>query len=156
MNFIFSFFFRHLNFRLSRDIHRENVYRKTGSGKLPIKWLALESLTHQVYTSQSDVWSFGVLLYEIITLGATPYPSIGADQLMKLLSTGYRMDRPNHCHASLDEIMQSCWLSTPQARPTFDELSTQLQGYLALEKSGDINLVDLSKFFDRCLDDETP
>lgn len=144
-----------MNFRLSRDIYEENVYRKTGSGKLPIKWLALESMTHQLYTSQSDVWSFGILLYEIITLGATPYPSIGTDQLLKLLSIGYRMEQPNHCHSSLDEIMQSCWHSTPQARPTFDQLSTQLQNYLTLEKSGDITLVDLSRFCDRSLY-ETP
>lgn len=142
-------------FRLSRDIYQENVYRKIGSGKLPIKWLALESLTHQVYTSASDVWSFGVLLYEIISLGATPYPSTGADQLPKFLSSGQRMEKPSHCHTSLYEVMQSCWLATPQARPTFDELSAALQSYLQLEMSGDITLVDLSRLFDRRTSSET-
>ncbi|XP_046812087.1 tyrosine-protein kinase receptor torso-like, partial [Lucilia cuprina] len=73
------------------------MYKKTGNGKLPIKWLALESMTHQVYTTQSDVWSYGVLLYEIITLGATPYPSISTSRLLHLLKSGYRMEKPKGC-----------------------------------------------------------
>lgn len=84
-------------FRLSRDVYQYNMYKKKGAGKLPIKWLALESLTHQVYTSQSDVWSFGILLYEILTLGSDPYPSIPTHEMLKLLNTGYRMERPKNC-----------------------------------------------------------
>lgn len=129
------------------------MYRKTGGGKLPLKWLAIESMTHQVYTSHSDVWSFGILLFEIVTLGATPYPSISAEQLLKVLSTGYRMEKPNHCHNSLYEVMNSCWHTNPQARPTFDELSTLLQDFLIKEKSTDINFIELAKLFAKCSDE---
>ncbi|XP_060654421.1 tyrosine-protein kinase receptor torso [Drosophila nasuta] len=115
------------DFGLSRDVYHENVYRKSGgSGKLPIKWLALESLTHQVYTSQSDVWSFGVLLYEIITLGGMPYPSISPRDLLQLLRQGVRMKRPDGCSDDLFALMESCWCSIPANRPTFSDLMQRL------------------------------
>jgi serine/threonine protein kinase len=129
------------------------MYRKTGGGKLPLKWLAIESMTHQVYTSQSDVWSFGILLFEIVSLGAAPYPSISADQLVKKLSNGYRLEKPFHCHSSLYDVMHSCWHINPQARPSFDELSAKLQNFLIKEKSSDINFIELAKLFAKCSDE---
>lgn len=85
------------DFGLSRDVYRDNVYYKTSSGKLPIRWLALESLTHQVYTTHSDVWSYGILLWEIITLGGNPYPGVQTHELLDLLLKGYRMSCPSNC-----------------------------------------------------------
>ncbi|KAH8233334.1 hypothetical protein KR026_006937 [Drosophila bipectinata] len=115
------------DFGLSRDVYHENVYRKSGgSGKLPIKWLALESLTHQVYTSQSDVWSFGVLLYEITTLGGMPYPSVSPGDLLQLLRQGHRMKRPDGCTDEMFALMESCWCSVPSHRPTFSGLKERL------------------------------
>ncbi|KAH8370102.1 hypothetical protein KR093_002190, partial [Drosophila rubida] len=123
------------DFGLSRDVYHENVYRKSGgSGKLPIKWLALESLTHQVYTSQSDVWSFGVLLYEIITLGGMPYPSISPRDLLQLLRQGVRMKRPDGCTDDMFALMESCWCSIPANRPTFADLMQRLGGMLLATK----------------------
>ncbi|XP_034476435.1 tyrosine-protein kinase receptor torso [Drosophila innubila] len=123
------------DFGLSRDVYHENVYRKSGgSGKLPIKWLALESLTHQVYTSQSDVWSFGVLLYEIITLGGMPYPSISPRDLLQLLRQGQRMKRPEGCTDELFKVMESCWCSIPANRPTFADLIKRLDAMLMATK----------------------
>ncbi|KAH8372645.1 hypothetical protein KR009_001911 [Drosophila setifemur] len=120
------------DFGLSRDVYHENVYRKTGvSGKLPIKWLALESLTHQVYTSQSDVWSFGVLLYEITTLGGMPYPSISPSDLLQLLRQGHRMKRPEGCTDEMFTLMESCWCSVPSHRPTFSGLKERLGAMIA-------------------------
>ncbi|XP_055838653.1 tyrosine-protein kinase receptor torso isoform X2 [Episyrphus balteatus] len=110
------------DFGLSRDVYQENVYKKTGNGKLPIKWLALESMTHQVYTSQSDVWSFGILLYEIITLGGIPYPSIPTNRLIHLLKTGYRMEKPKNCSQGLYNLMMACWNFNPAERPNFTEI----------------------------------
>ncbi|KAM8714263.1 hypothetical protein ACLKA7_014404 [Drosophila subpalustris] len=123
------------DFGLSRDVYHENVYRKSGgSGKLPIKWLALESLTHQVYTSQSDVWSFGVLLYEIITLGGMPYPSISPRDLLQLLRQGQRMKRPEGCTDELFKLMERCWCSIPANRPTFSDLIKRLDAMLLATK----------------------
>ncbi|CRK86777.1 CLUMA_CG000609, isoform A [Clunio marinus] len=138
------------DFGLSRDIYQDNIYRKLGNGRLPIKWLAIESMTHQTYTSQSDVWSFGILLYEIVTLGRTPYPSIGAEDLLKILNTGYRMEKPMNCHDSLYELMLSCWRTNPVDRPPFKDLSCTLNHFLNSKNSWEEEFIDLPKLFDKC------
>lgn len=89
------------DFGLSRDVYQDDIYLKNGGGRLPIKWMALESLTHQRYTVQSDVWSFGVLLWEIVTLGENPYPGICTSELLSLIRNGYRMKRPSNCSNEL-------------------------------------------------------
>ncbi|KAG7200074.1 hypothetical protein KM043_000521 [Ampulex compressa] len=118
------------DFGLSRDIYQENVYKKQGNGKLPLKWMAIEALTHQIYTSRSDVWSFGILLWEIVTMGASPYPGVATDKILKLLKSGYRMERPPNCDIELYNVMLSCWNARPQARPTFAQLKCSLDKLL--------------------------
>ncbi|KAM7325316.1 hypothetical protein ACRRTK_015569 [Alexandromys fortis] len=85
------------DFGLARDVHNLECYKKTTDGRLPVKWMAPESLFDGVYTHQSDVWSFGVLLWEIFTLGGSPYPGIPVEELFKLLKDGYRMHKPANC-----------------------------------------------------------
>ncbi|XP_068742470.1 fibroblast growth factor receptor 4-like [Montipora capricornis] len=89
------------DFGLARNVHEDDYYRKTTDGRLPVKWMALEALIDRVYTTQSDVWSFGVLTWEITTFGGSPYPGIPVEKLYSLLKSGYRMIRPINCSKEL-------------------------------------------------------
>lgn len=114
------------DFGLSRDIYKDNLYKRSGSGMLPIKWLAIEAMTHQVYSTHSDVWSFGVLLYEIVTKGAVPYPTVDTKDILNFLKDGGRMDRPIGCRADIYNLMLSCWNVVPTERPTFKSIEGKL------------------------------
>uniref|UniRef100_A0A4W5MUI2 Fibroblast growth factor receptor n=1 Tax=Hucho hucho TaxID=62062 RepID=A0A4W5MUI2_9TELE len=92
-----SNFMKIADFGLARDVHNIDYYKKTTNGRLPVKWMAPEALFDRVYTHQSDVWSFGVLMWEIFTLGGSPYPGIPVEELFKLLKEGHRMDKPGNC-----------------------------------------------------------
>ncbi|XP_050425220.1 tyrosine-protein kinase receptor torso-like [Adelges cooleyi] len=108
------------DFGLSRDVYEQNLYTKSKDGDpLPVKWMALESLKHRVYTTQSDVWSFGVLLWEITTLGGCPYPSVQSAKLYEVLRRGYRMSKPALCSDRLYKVMLECWHPEPNKRPKF-------------------------------------
>ncbi|XP_065079959.1 tyrosine-protein kinase receptor torso-like [Ochlerotatus camptorhynchus] len=136
------------DFGLSRDIYQDNVYHKTTNGKLPIKWLALESLTHQVYTSQSDVWSFGIVLYEICTLGGNPYPLLSTSKLLLQLKGGYRMERPASCSEDLYALMLSCWNAVPSERPTFSAVRNRLRKLIDQSKESGQPVIDLNAIVD--------
>ncbi|RUS85750.1 hypothetical protein EGW08_006464, partial [Elysia chlorotica] len=118
------------DFGLSRDVYEMDTYLKMSKGRIPVKWMAPESLYGQVYTTKSDIWSYGIVLWETVTLGASPYPGIPAERLFPLLTTGYRMDRPEECPDELYAIMQKCWKSEPEQRPTFAELVRFLENIL--------------------------
>ncbi|XP_023218317.1 tyrosine-protein kinase receptor Tie-1-like [Centruroides sculpturatus] len=84
--------------------------------------MAIESLEDHIYTTRSDVWAFGVVLWEIVTLGASPYPGILPERLFHLLKVGYRMEKPKSCSNELYRIMRSCWRESPHQRPSFKDL----------------------------------
>ncbi|XP_052766191.1 uncharacterized protein LOC128207355 [Mya arenaria] len=123
------------DFGLSRDIFADNQYKKLTNGKLPLKWMAIESLRDRVFTTQSDVWSFGILLWEIVTMGASPYPNIALADLYYLLSNNYRMDKPSNCSDEVYIIMRQCWLETPVDRPNFTDLRVQLELLLSRDRN---------------------
>ncbi|XP_066294642.1 tyrosine-protein kinase receptor Tie-1-like [Branchiostoma lanceolatum] len=114
------------DFGLSRDIYEESEYVKTTKSQLPVRWIAYESLFYHVYTTQSDVWSFGILLWEIMTMGKQPYGRTTGKELMKLLPTGHRLEKPALCPADIYDVMKSCWETLPENRPTFPELRATL------------------------------
>ncbi|XP_029017163.1 fibroblast growth factor receptor 1-A isoform X2 [Betta splendens] len=120
------------DFGLARDIHHIDYYKKTTNGRLPVKWMAPEALFDRIYTHQSDVWSFGVLLWEIFTLGGSPYPGVPVEELFKLLKEGHRMDKPSTCTHELYMMMKDCWNAVPSQRPTFKQLVEDLDRCLAM------------------------
>ncbi|XP_020616009.1 tyrosine-protein kinase receptor Tie-1-like [Orbicella faveolata] len=96
-------------------------------GRLPVKWTAYEALLFGTYTTQSDVWSYGVLLYEILTVGGSPYPGIHARQIARKLQEGFRMPKPKHVDNKLYQIMLKCWEENPSDRPTFAKLKDTMK-----------------------------
>ncbi|XP_063313741.1 fibroblast growth factor receptor 3 isoform X3 [Pelobates fuscus] len=135
------------DFGLARDIHNIDYYKKTTNGRLPVKWMAPEALFDRVYTHQSDVWSFGVLLWEIFTLGGSPYPGIPVEELFKLLKEGHRMDKPANCTHELYMIMRECWHAVPSQRPTFKQLVEDLDRILTVTSTDEY--LDLSVPFEQ-------
>lgn len=115
------------DFGMARDVEHENIYEKKSKAKLPVKWTAREALFYGQYTSKSDVWSYGVVLYEIFTIGGTPYPGIPARKVGNLLLQGYRMPKPNHVSEALYNIMLKCWQENPDDRPMFESLRDELR-----------------------------
>eukprot|EP00058_Branchiostoma_floridae_P025734 XP_002611224.1 hypothetical protein BRAFLDRAFT_207460 [Branchiostoma floridae] len=119
------------DFGLSRDVYVSSAYKRTNQGGeeelLPLKWMAVESLRDGVYTCESDVWSYGVLLWEIASFGEEPryaggpmHP--GVCTLLELLRKGVRLQQPENCPLSVYRIIRSCWIVDPSKRPTPDEL----------------------------------
>ncbi|XP_066925067.1 fibroblast growth factor receptor 3-like [Clytia hemisphaerica] len=126
------------DFGLARSLNNADYYQKTTNGRFPVKWVAIEALLDRVYSTQSDIWAYGVLLWEIFTLGGTPYPRIPVQDLYKVLKDGYRMKRPKSCPPLIYEIMGKCWIEEPSKRPSFSELVAHMESLLDELTSDDI------------------
>ncbi|GMS98319.1 hypothetical protein PENTCL1PPCAC_20494, partial [Pristionchus entomophagus] len=114
------------DFGLSREIGNEDPNYLSQGGKLPLKWMAPESIEKYVFSTATDIWSYGILLFEIVTLGGTPYAGWTVAEIIKRLRQGDRMDKPDNCSDKLFEIMSSCWEDQPSDRPSFTKLRKQL------------------------------
>ncbi|XP_019357357.1 PREDICTED: Abelson tyrosine-protein kinase 2 isoform X2 [Gavialis gangeticus] len=108
------------DFGLSR-LMTGDTYTAHAGAKFPIKWTAPESLAYNTFSIKSDVWAFGVLLWEIATYGMSPYPGIDLSQVYDLLEKGYRMEQPEGCPPKVYELMRACWMWNPPERPSFAE-----------------------------------
>ncbi|XP_066499686.1 tyrosine-protein kinase ABL2 isoform X2 [Hoplias malabaricus] len=108
------------DFGLSR-LMTGDIYKAHAGAKFPIKWTAPESLAYNTFSIKSDVWAFGVLLWEIATYGMSPYPGIDLSQVYDLLEKGYRMEQPEGCPPKVYELMRACWQWSPLDRPSFAE-----------------------------------
>ncbi|CAH8499122.1 unnamed protein product [Heterobilharzia americana] len=113
------------DFGLARQV--ESYYRKTKSSRVPVKWLAPECLTDRIYTIKSDVWSFGVLLWEIFTLGSTPFPNVDPKEVTNLILSGVRNQKPELASNEIYMIMCYCWEINPTKRLSFGELVNLLE-----------------------------
>ncbi|XP_050988520.1 proto-oncogene tyrosine-protein kinase ROS isoform X2 [Labeo rohita] len=115
------------DFGLARDVYKNDYYRKKGEGLLPVRWMSPESLTDGIFNKYSDVWAFGVLLWEIMTLGKLPYPTYTNHEVLTHISTGARLPSPDGCPKRLYNLMMSCWKQEPTERPNFQYLEKTLR-----------------------------
>ncbi|EFA01355.2 epidermal growth factor receptor isoform X1 [Tribolium castaneum] len=100
----------------------EDEYKAAG-GKMPIKWLALECIQHRIFTHKSDVWAFGVTIWELLTFGERPYDNVPARDVPELLEKGERLPQPEGCSIDVYMILVKCWILDAESRPSFKELA---------------------------------
>uniref|UniRef100_H2YE95 Tyrosine-protein kinase receptor n=1 Tax=Ciona savignyi TaxID=51511 RepID=H2YE95_CIOSA len=114
------------DFGLTRDVYETDYYRIDSRGILPVRWMAPESLKDGVFDSRSDVWSYGVVLWEIATLAEQPYQGQQHDQVTRFVIDGGYMEKPKDCPKKLYDMMLMCWHYSPSMRPTFTEIVASL------------------------------
>ncbi|CAN7938242.1 unnamed protein product, partial [Ixodes hexagonus] len=141
-----DFIVRVADFGLSRDVYEKDYYsgdnKKT---KLPVKWMAPESLEKGIYNHKTDVWAYGVLLWELMTRGVTPYPEVDNWDIVNFLQQGRRMQQPTFCPTMLYEIMLQCWEHDPKKRPSFARLVTDVTNVITtMEKESRNKRVSLN------------
>ena len=116
------------NFELAHILFiDENIYKAPEGTPFPCKWTAPEAAMYARFTIKSDVWSFGILLYELITHGCHPYPGMTSTQVLRALRKGYHMPCPKDCPELLYKIMRECWKYDATSRPTFETLQCRME-----------------------------
>jgi len=116
------------DFGLSRCID-DGIYVAHVGAKFPIKWTAPEACNYNQFTTKSDVWSFGILMYEVVTFGRMPYAGMTNPEALAAVERGFRMERPSTCEEHYYDVMMQCWKKNPDERPTFETLTWMLEDY---------------------------
>lgn len=112
------------DFGLSRALCADdNYYQASQGGKWPIKWYAPESFNYGTFSHSSDVWSFGVTLWEMFSFGQPPYGDMKGVDVIKIVEDGKRLTKPDACPDNVFQIMENCWNYSPKDRPTFRHLT---------------------------------
>ncbi|XP_065829687.1 fibroblast growth factor receptor-like [Oscarella lobularis] len=127
------------DFGLARVLQENKEYYRITPGKgnqLPIRWVALEGLTDGIFTSKSDVWSYGITLWEVMAIGKTPYPGVPISDFIKLLEEGMRLSQPMHSPERMFKIMGDCWKEDPEERPSFPQLVNDVSELMLANKEG--------------------
>ncbi|XP_015271978.1 PREDICTED: insulin receptor-related protein [Gekko japonicus] len=115
------------DFGMTRDIYETDYYRKGGKGLLPVRWMSPESLKDGIFNTQSDIWSFGVVLWEITTLAEQPYQGMSNEQVLRFVMDNGVLERPETCPDKLHELMTGCWQQNPRLRPSFIQILASIQ-----------------------------
>lgn len=108
-------------------LSRSGIYVNTRNKKVPLRWLSLEAMRDNLYSSKSDVWAFGIVLWEIGTLGGYPYPTVSNHELLTYLNNGNRLEQPENCSVEVYELMLNCWKTEPDDRPSFADIFKSLE-----------------------------
>ena len=112
---------------LKENKNLSSSYKKTSNDKVPVKWMAPESVIDRKYSSASDVWSFGVFCWEVFEHGKTPYPGVMLENTMNYVLHGNRMDKPQECPDPLYDLMLQCWQIEVSTRPTFHTIVSLIE-----------------------------
>ncbi|XP_012350055.1 vascular endothelial growth factor receptor 1 isoform X3 [Apis florea] len=130
------------DFGLAKTMYKDNNYKKKEGSLLPIKWMAIESIRDRIFSTQSDIWSFGIVLWEFFTLAETPYPGMEAEKQYQKLIEGYRLEQPEYATSQIYNIMYHCWMAKPSLRPSFTQLVKNIGDLL--EKSVKTHYISLN------------
>merc|ERR1719458_1351340 len=110
------------DFGMTRPMFENDYYRFSRKGMLPVRWMAPESLADGLFTPASDIWSYGVLLYEMITFGSFPFQGLSNNQVLEHVKSGNTLSIPSGIKNQLETLLKSCWSKTPTQRPTASEV----------------------------------
>uniref|UniRef100_A0A0A9XLS6 receptor protein-tyrosine kinase n=2 Tax=Lygus hesperus TaxID=30085 RepID=A0A0A9XLS6_LYGHE len=121
------------DFGMTRDVYETDYYRKGNKGMLPIRWMAPESLNDGVFSSKTDVWSYGIVLWEIITLASQPYQGLSNEQVLQFVISGNKLELPPVYPKRFKPIMSWCWKWKPKFRPTFIQILMEFEDYMTLQ-----------------------
>uniref|UniRef100_A0ABM0M2G5 Fibroblast growth factor receptor 3-like n=1 Tax=Saccoglossus kowalevskii TaxID=10224 RepID=A0ABM0M2G5_SACKO len=114
-------------FELATTVLDQREFEKRTQGRLPVRWMVPESILYGIYSTKSDVWSYGVVLLEIATLGDVPYTDMSTQEVIEFVLEGYRMKRPDKCRLDIYSKMEDCWVENPERRPSFQQLTEYFQ-----------------------------
>ncbi|XP_030634923.1 receptor tyrosine-protein kinase erbB-4-like [Chanos chanos] len=151
------------DFGLARLLDADEKEYNADGGKMPIKWMALECIHYRKFTHQSDVWSYGVTIWELMTFGGKPYEGIPTSEIPEILEKGERLPQPPICTIDVYMVMVKCWMIDADSRPRFKELAAEFcrmardpQRYLVIQGDDRMKLPspNHSKFFQSLLDEE--
>lgn len=136
------------DFGFSRSIRDKDsdCYEMNHSGQVPVRWMSPESLTMGLFSIKSDVWAFGIVLWEIVTLGSTPYIGMNVAEVINYIRQGNICGQPEHCNNDLYDLMKSCWAYKADDRFTFTQIKNHLMNMLLAIQENDNNYIDLDNF----------
>lgn len=139
------------DFGFARDLQQNYYYTRNSESPIPVKWMAPESLLDRKVYPNSDIWSFAILMWEIFTLGGSPYPTVPIEKLFDYLKDGNRMSRPELCDEEIYDLMLDCWNINSELRPSFAIINERLNVILAKyeNRRQENNLAELEKLFEK-------